>query len=79
MANDIINPSDQPVYQAGAQAERKRIHEALRHIAARYKEQRETDCQIKELTIRRAIEEVFDGPLPWVDPDEAKPSGKVRR
>jgi hypothetical protein len=76
MANEVINPADQPVYQAGVLAERKRINEALRRIAGRYQEQRHADFQVSELVIRRAIEEIFDGPLPWVDESEVKPKGR---
>ena len=78
MATELIKPGDQPVYQAGAQAERDRLRTELRRIAARYQEQRHADFQISELVIRRAIEEVFEAPLPWVDPDEVKPKGGRR-
>ena len=44
----------------GAIAERRRIHEALRRIAARY---RDTAQLIEEVAIRRAIEELFEAPI----------------
>ena len=48
------------VMSPGAIAERRRIHEALRRIAARY---RDTAQLIEEVAIRRAIEELFDAPI----------------
>ena len=67
MATELIKPGDQPVYQAGAQAERDRLRTDLRLIASRYQEARSQTTELPELTIRRAIEEIFDAPLPWAD------------
>ena len=47
----------------GAIAERRRIHEALRRIAARYQASTPQYPEPPELTIRRAIEELFEAPI----------------
>ena len=86
MANNLINPAevaqrtrseaDQPMYEAGALAERKRLHDAFRRIAGRYQDQNREDGRLAELVIRRAIEEVFEAPIPWqeeVSVSERKP------
>jgi len=49
----------------GAIAERNRIHEALRKIAARYQSWTPQFSEPPELTIRRAIEELFEVPIQW--------------
>ena len=73
MANAVINPKDNPVFEAGVQAERKRLHEAFRQIAARYQwDSSQRQPEHPEITIRRAIDEVFEEPLGWVDPEEFK-------
>ena len=78
MANDVINPADQPVYQAGASAERKRLHDAFRRIVAAYRDGRSLLSENPELTIRRAIEEVFEAPIPWQE-EVVAPERKPRR
>ena len=60
-----------------ALSERKRIHNALRRIAIRFKD-RPGLSENPELTIRRAIEEIFDEPLPWED-ETTTPPAKARR
>ena len=47
--NELMSPQ--------AIAERKRIQDALRRIAVRYQN---GGCVIEEVTIRRAIEELFE-------------------
>ena len=47
--NELMSPQ--------ALAERKRLQDALRRMAARY---RNEGCVIEEVTIRRAIEELFE-------------------
>ena len=73
MANNLINPADQPIYEAGALAERNRIRGELRKIAARFEGSNHMDAKLQELTIRRVIEEIFDGPIP---PDEPQSTGR---
>ena len=76
MANNLINPADNPVYEAGALAERKRLHDSFRRIASRYQDLNREDGRLAELVIRRAIEEVFEAPIPWEEPvvqSERKP------
>ena len=75
MANNLINPADNPVFEAGASAERKRLHDAFRRIAARYESYNGQDARDAELVIRRAIEEVFEGPVP----EEASVSERKRK
>ena len=75
MANNLINPADSPVYEAGALAERKRLHDSFRRIAANY---RDAHPELPELTIRRAIEEVFEAPIPWQE-EVVAPERKPRK
>lgn len=56
--NELMSPD--------AIAERKRIQDALRRIAGRYQDQCSERSDFAEVVVRRAIEEIFEAPVPRI-------------